>query len=234
MKKNGTVYVKNRDEKIKIEIIRKKVKNINLSISKNKGIRVSAPLKVKNEIIENFIKSKWEWIKKYQNKFENQKVKPILKYITGENHFYKGKKYLLNLIITEGKQKVEINDKHINLYVKKDIAFAKKEKLMDEWYRSELKRELKNLIEKWEKIINITVNEYRTKKMKTKWGTCNPRAKRIWLNLELSKKPVRCLEYVVVHEIVHFLEPSHNHRFKSFLDQYLKNWRELKKELNEF
>jgi len=220
-------------ENIEIEIIKKKIKNINLYVFKNGRVRISAPLKAKNEIIENFIKSKLDWIKKQQNNFSNQVIKPTLKYITGETHYYKGEKFLLNVILIQGKQKIEKTDGNINLYVKDDITFIKKEKLFNEWYRCELKKDIEILVEKWENIIGVSVNEWRTKKMKTKWGTCNPRAKRIWLNLELSKKPIRCLEYVVVHEMVHLLEASHNNRFKAFLDKYLENWRCLKKELNE-
>ena len=128
-----------------------------------------------------------------------------------------------------------VNQKHshLELYIRPNTSIEKRKEILDEWYRSQLKITVANYISKWEKIMNVTVSEFGIKKMKTKWGTCNIEAKRIWINLELAKKPTECLEYIVVHEMVHFFERNHNTRFVALMDKYLPSWRELKVELNK-
>ncbi|GAG15423.1 unnamed protein product, partial [marine sediment metagenome] len=120
----------------------------------------------------------------------------------------------------------------IDLYIKDNTDFKKKEKLIENFYRSEIKKQIPNLLDKWEKIIDIDVNEVRIKKMKTKWGSCNPKEKRIWLNLELAKKPLHCIEYVIVHEMIHFIEKNHSDKFRHLIGLHLPQWEQYKKELN--
>ena len=137
------------------------------------------------------------------------------------------------MLETSGKQYVEINNKKdINLYVRANSTKEKREKIMLEWYREELKNLIPSYIEKWEPIMGVKVEDFGVKQMKTKWGSCNIGAKRIWINLELAKKTPRCLEYIVVHEMVHLLERKHNDIFKGYMDKFLPNWRSIKAELN--
>ncbi len=155
-----------------------------------------------------------------------------LKFISGETHYYKGVGYLLNVIYRKGFPKVVIrNGGYIDLYVREGSITAQREKVMTEWYRKQLKQELPSLIAKWEEIIGVKIKEYNVKQMKTRWGTCNVSARRIWINLELAKKPEHCLEYLVVHEMVHLLERRHNAHFKSQMDKFVPQWRDYKKEL---
>jgi hypothetical protein len=143
-----------------------------------------------------------------------------------------GKRYLLKVIETEGKPKVEIRHDKLILQVRPVSTTEQRHIILHEWYRDQLKSIVPEYIAKWEEIMNVKVEEFGIKKMKTKWGTCNREAKRIWINLELAKKPLECLEYIVVHEMVHLLERNHNDRFIAFMNKYSPQWRHFKEELN--
>lgn len=142
---------------------------------------------------------------------------------------------MLNVIYTnERKQGVEIrNKKYIDLYVRENTPKYLRERVIMEWYRNRLKELIPPLISKWEPVMGVKVNEFGVKMMKTRWGTCNPSARRIWVSLELAKKSPICLEYIVVHEMVHLLERTHNERFTAYMDRFIPNWRAVKAELNE-
>ena len=144
-----------------------------------------------------------------------------------------GHPYILNVIESKEKQRVELRDrKYMELYIRPGHTKDKREKLLREWYRKELKALIPEYIQKWEKIIGVKVEDWGVKLMKTRWGTCNVRDKRIWINLELAKKNSRCLDYIIVHEMVHLLERKHNEQFKAYMDRFLPNWKSIKKELN--
>lgn len=220
---------------IEIQVIKKNIKNIHLSVHPPNGeVRISAPKKMTNEAIRIFALSKISWIKKHQSKFENQERIPELEYISGESHYYFGQLYILNVIYqSSNRAKVEIRNKnYIDLYVKEGTNKEKRGDIIKEWYRKELKYIIPSMIEKWEKIMGLIVEEWGVKQMKTRWGTCNPRAKRIWLNLELAKKPLHVLEYIIVHEMAHLIERGHGDKFKAIMDKYYPNWTDVKKELN--
>jgi predicted metal-dependent hydrolase len=220
---------------IKIDVVRKDIKNIHLAVYPPTGrVRIAAPLKMNEDAIRLFAISKLAWIKRNQRKFENQERIPPREYKQRESHYFQGKRYLLNIVETDQSPKVVLkNKKFIELHIKPNTSTAKRHEILTEWYRSELKKSIPPLIEKWEKILNVKVNEWYVKQMKTKWGSCNIEKKRIWLNLELAKKPEHCLEYIIVHEMVHLLERHHNDRFLYYMDTYLPNWRQLKTELNK-
>lgn len=220
---------------IQINVIKKKIKNLHLSVHPPNGrVRIAAPEGMNDDAIRIFAVSNLPWIKKQRMKFQNQERQSIREYVSGESHYFQGNRYLLNVVYTKGKQRVEIrNRKYIDLYVRESSTKEQREKLMTEWYRKQLKMQIPPLIEKWEQIIGVKVNAWGVKLMKTKWGTCNPDAKRIWINLELAKKSTRCLEYIIVHEMVHLLERHHNDKFIAYMDQFLPNWRSIKCELNE-
>jgi len=219
---------------LNIETIKKDIKNIHLGVYPPNGrIRVAAPLKTKDEAIELLVISKIPWIKKQQSKFIKQKRQTKREYVSGESHYFFGKRYLLNVLKTKDKPRIEIKrTKYMDLYIKENTKYKKKEKIIENFYRAEIKKLIPDLLEKWEKILGINVNEVRIKKMKTKWGSCNPKDKRIWLNLELAKKPFHCIEYVMVHEMIHFAEKNHSDKFRHLIKLHLPQWEQHKKELN--
>lgn len=220
---------------IEIELTKKNIKNLHLSVHPPDGrVKISAPQYMDTDTIRLFAISKLSWIRKQQKKFINQERQPEREYVSGESHYFLGQRYLLNVIYTnKRKQGVEIrNKKYIDLYVRENTPKYLRERVMTEWYRRELKKLIPPIIAKWEPIIGVGVNEFGVKKMKTRWGSCNPKAKRIWLNLELVKKSPTCIEYVVVHEMTHLLERKHNERFIAYMDKFLPNWRAIKEELN--
>jgi len=222
---------------IEIELTKKNIKNIYLSVHPPDGrVKISAPYHMDTDSIRLFVISKLPWIKKQQEKFINQERQSKREYVSGESHYFLGQRYLLNVIYTnKRKQGGEIrNKKYIDLYVRENASKDSRERVMNEWYRKELKNLITPLLEKWEPIIGVKVNEFGIKKMKTRWGSCNTKDKRIWLNLELAKKSPACIEYVLVHEMVHLLEKSHNEVFKAYMDKFLPNWRAIKAELNSF
>jgi len=219
---------------IVINVIRKDIKNLHLAVYPPNGrVRIAAPLKVDDDAVRLFAISKLSWIKKNQAKFVNQERQTERRFISGETHYFKGQRYRLNVINHSGYSKVVLRNKqYIDLYVQKDSTEQQREKVMNNWYRKNLKEQIPVLIEKWQKIIGVEVTEWEVKIMKTKWGTCNRDARRIWLNLELAKKPEKCLEYILVHEMVHLLERNHTERFVAFMDKFMPQWRSIKDELN--
>lgn len=219
---------------INIEVISKNIKNIHLSVHPPNGrVRLAVPKSMNDESVRLFAISKLSWIKKQMKKFENQRREGPRKFVSGESHYLFGERYLLNVVETKSKQRVEIaNNKYLNLYVKKDSTIEKRERIMNEWYRSQLKLEIPKYIAKWEKIMDVSVNEWNVRKMKTIWGSCNIYDKKILINLELAKKNPKGLEYVVVHEMVHLFERKHNDKFKEYMDKFLPNWRAIRNEIN--
>lgn len=217
-----------------IDVIRKDIKNMHLAVYPPNGrIRLSAPEKTDSEMMRLFTISKIAWIKKNIKKFNNQPRETPREFISGESHYFQGKRYLLNVIEHSGINRVEIKGtKTINLYVKPNTSKESKGAILKEWYRSEMKKQVPELIAKWENIIGVKANEWAIKQMRTKWGTCNINQKRVWLNLELSKKPIICLEYIILHELIHLLERNHNDRFVSYMNQFMPKWRIHRDELN--
>ncbi len=220
---------------IEIELIKKNIKNIHLSVLPPNGrVRISAPKEMDDDAIRLFAISKLSWIKKQRLKFESQERQPERVFVSGESHYFLGERYLLNVNYTnKRKQGVKIRNKtYIDLFVREGSTKEQRQNVMKEWYRSELKALIPPLIEKWEPIIGVRVESWGVRLMKTRWGSCNTGAKRIWLNLELAKKNPACIEYIVVHEMVHLLERHHNERFIRYMDKFLPNWRSIKAELN--
>jgi len=153
--------------------------------------------------------------------------------VSGESHYYKGNRYLLNVIYHNAAPKVEIRNKtYIDLYVRVGSTKERREKVLIEWYRRQLKGQIPALIDKWQKIIGVEVNDWCIKKMKTKWGTCTIASRRIWLNLELAKKPEHCLEYIIVHEMIHLIERNHTDRFVVYMDKFMPKWHFYNDDLN--
>lgn len=184
------------------------------------------------ETIRVYAISKLGWIKKNRIKLKNQLRESPRDYVTRESHYFFGKRYLLKVSETDLAQTVILRHREIELVVKIGASQEQRKRLLEGWYRQQLKQRVSKYIAFWEKQFKLKVAEFGIKKMRTKWGSCNHEAKRIWINLELAKKPEQCLEYIVVHEIVHLRERNHGPRFIADMDSYLPQWRQYKDELN--
>jgi len=218
---------------ISVEVMQKDIKNVHLSVHPPNGrVTISAPKRMDLETIRVYAVNKLSWIKKQQDKIAKQEREPKREFINRESHYFQGERYLMKIIEHNSPPKVELKHKTIELCVRPNSTLEKRKEVMDDWYRQQLKVEISKLIELWSKKINIKINEFGVKKMKTRWGSCNIQKNRIWLNLELAKKPIECLEYVVVHEMVHLLEKNHNARFYSLVNKYYPNWKHSKSLLN--
>ena len=219
---------------IKIEVIQKDIKNVHLSVHPPNGrVRLAVPEYMDEEAIRLFAISKLMWIKKQRKQFDIQERQSEREYVSGESHYFVGKRYIMNVVETKEKQHIDINGKYLDIYVKGNSTPLGRKRLLNNYYRSYLKSEIPQCVEKWEKIMDIEILEWGIKLMKTKWGTCNIESKRIWVNLNLAKKSPRCLEYIIVHEMMHLIERNHNDRFLEYMNQYLPNWKSVKDELNE-
>jgi len=186
-----------------------------------------------DEAVRLAIISKLAWIKRHQTKFAGQERQSPREFVTGESHYFQGRRYRLNVVYHNGAPKVVIsNNTTIDLVVREGSDKSQRQRVLTQWYRRHLKEQIPALIDKWQPVLNISVAEWGVRQMKTKWGTCNIRAHRIWLNLELVKKPVHCLEYIIVHEMLHLLERNHNDRFKLLMDKFMPQWRSYREELN--
>lgn len=220
---------------ISVDVIKKDIKNIHLAVYPPTGrIRLSSPLSMKPESLRLFIISKLGWIKKHIRNMNSQIREPERQFIQGESHWVQGQRYLLNIIESDASQKVEIrNKKYLDLFIRPGTEKEKRDEIIKTWYRGLLKAEIPALISKWEEKLDVTIQDWGVRQMKTKWGSCNIQDQRIWLNLELAKKPMHCLDYVVLHEMVHLKERHHNDRFKGLLDKHMTGWRNIREELNE-
>ncbi len=221
-------------ENITVDVVRKDIKNMHLAVYPPTGrVRIAVPLWVTNDAIRLFAISKLGWIKRHQREFENQERTSPREYKERESHYFQGNRYLLRIKETEGAGYVDLKGKtYLDLYVRENANFETKQRVINKWYRKKLKYILPELIEYWERKIGVKVDFCGIKQMKTKWGSCNIEKKRIWLNLELAKKPIHCLEYILVHEMIHLLERNHNVIFKNYMDNFLPNWKQIKDELN--
>ena len=217
-----------------VHTVKKNIKNIHLGVYPPNGrIRVAAPLKTSEEAIRLFVISKIPWIKKQHLKFSKQPRQTKREFVSGESHYFLGSRYRLNVIHANVSPKVEIKGKNqINLQIRPGTSTESRKKILENFYRSELKKQIPALIGKWEKVIGVKINEVSIKKMKTKWGTSNPKENRIWINLELAKNSIQCMEYVLVHEMAHFLEKNHNDQFHNLMNSFLPQWQQYKAELN--
>ena len=219
-------------EDIRIDAVFKKIKNIHLKVLPSGSVRISAPLRTGPEAAKAFAASKIGWIRKHREDFLNRAVEPPPAYSSGENHYFLGRRYLLRINEHNAAPRVELDGETLEIRLRPDAGPEKRRSVLEEWYRGRLKEILPGIISHYEEITGVRINEFGVKKMKTRWGTCNVRAKRIWLNLELAKKSRRHIEYIVAHEMTHLLERSHNARFKSYLETLMPDWRSRKKELN--
>lgn len=221
---------------IPVDVVRKDIKNMHLSVHPPTGrVRIAVPLQTREDELRLFAISKIHWIRKHQRGYQAQLRQSPREYVDRESHYFLGQRYLLKIIEQDGPGQVALSGKNrIDLYVRPGSSRDQRQRVMLDWYRSELKQRIPPLIAKWEQITGIQVQDWGVKHMKTKWGSCSIEAGRIWLNLELAKLPERCLEYVVLHEMVHLLSRHHNDQFVARMNKFMPRWRSARDEMQSF
>jgi predicted metal-dependent hydrolase len=218
---------------IAVEVVTKDIKNVHLSVYPPTGrVRISAPRRMKLETIRVFAISKLGWIKQQQKKLRGQSRESPREHIDRESHYLWGRRYLLEVIEADAPPAIELKHRKMLLQVRTGSGDERRQTVVDDWYRLQLKSAVPALVEKWEPLLGVKVGRFFVQRMKTKWGSCNTAAKSIRLNTELAKKPPECLEYIVVHEMVHLLVRRHDDRFAALMDRYLPNWRHVRQVLN--
>jgi predicted metal-dependent hydrolase len=219
---------------ISITVTRKAIKNVHLSVYPPDGlVRLSAPTGTRPEVARAYAISKIGWIREQQEKLRNQARETPRAFVERESHYLWGRRYLMTVVEHDAKPYVSVDHKRITLSVRPGTGHAKRATVIHEWHKSLLHEVVPLLIGKWEPKLGVHVAAYFLQRMKTKWGGCNYGAGHIRLNTELVRKPKDLLEYVIVHEMVHLLEPKHNDRFMAILGRHYPTWREARAELNE-
>jgi predicted metal-dependent hydrolase len=217
-----------------VEVVRKNIKNLHLGVYPPNGrVRVAAPLVVSDEAVRLAVIGKLGWIKRQQAKFADQPRQSQREMVNGESHYFLGQRYRLRVLAYTGPPRIRCSGADfLDLFVRPETTVEQRQRVLEDWYREQLRGRIPALLEQWQPVLGVAAAEWGIRKMKTRWGSCNIRARRVWFNLELAKKPARCLEYVVVHELVHLLERNHNARFKALMEQHLPTWRACREELN--
>lgn len=217
---------------IKLDLQRKPIKNLHISVLPPEGkVRVSAPLKLSDTAIRMAVVKRIAWIREQQADFAAQPRQSEREMCTGETHYLWGGGYRLD-VVQGFESNVKLKGGKIVLSSRKDSTAEKRQLILQDWYRTILRKRVEPLIQQWKERIGVTTSFVGIKRMKTKWGSCNPSTGRIWLNLELVKKPPECLEFIIVHELIHLLERHHNERFKALMHQHLPKWSEYRRTLN--
>ena len=216
-----------------VDVVHKDIKNLHLSVYPPAGrVRIAAPIRMNLDTIRIFAISKLGWIKQQQKKLRGQERETPREYLDRESQYVWGKRYLLKVVEIDEAPSVELKHNKMHLHVRPGASDEKKQAIVEEWYREQLKQAVPSLIAKWEPLMGVKVDRFYVQKMKTKWGSCHPKARSIRLNTDLAKKPPECLEYIVVHEMVHLLEPTHSNRFMTLMEQFMPKWQFCRAELN--
>jgi len=230
-----------------VMVVRKRIKNLHLRVYPPDGqVRISVPLRLKEEAIRQAVAGKLDWIRKQQARIAADPGAFPQKLVSGETHFYLGRPYRLEVVEGGGPAGVVLhNPGTLELRMGRrssptplrsgddSASAATRQRVLDEWYRERLRELVPPLLARWESTLGVRSAEWRIRKMKTRWGSCSLKARRIWLNLKLAKKPEACLEFIVVHELLHLIERGHGARFRALLDRYLPDWRERRRMLRE-
>ena len=218
---------------IAVDVVLKNIKNVHLSVYPPTGkVRISAPSRMSLNTIRVFAISKLDWIKQQQKKLREQERETPREYLDRESHFVWGKRHLLKVAENDSAPEVDLKRDILILRIRPGASEEKKQAVLEEWYREQLKAAVPPLIAKWESLLGIKMKRFFVQRMKTKWGSCSHGAGSIRLNTELAKKPAECLEYIVAHEMIHLIEPTHNNRFIALMDQFMPKWQFQREELN--
>jgi hypothetical protein len=218
---------------ITITVTRKRIKHLHLRVDPPDGrVRISAPRWVRLRDVEEFVASRLDWIRRHRDRIQKQVRVPSPQFIDGECHYLWGRPYVLTVIEREGREGVSMDDGTVTLFVRPASDVAGRAHVMHSWHKSVMRESLPPLIHEWERRLHVQSSSYSLRRMKSRWGTCNPRTKHIRLNTELVTKASHLLEYVLVHEMVHLIVPNHGPRFIALMNRHYPAWREARKELN--
>ena len=218
---------------LELQLQRKAVKHMRLVVYPPDGrVRLSVPMGMSDTQVYSFVLSRLPWIKKQQAYFRARPRPPVLQMVTGELLYVWGKLYPLKVIERYGRHEMMLKDETMQLFIRSGTSTVYREKVLTEWYRTRLKQRLPEMLNHWQAIIGVEVTGWNVRKMKACWGNCYPEKKQIQLNLHLAQKPLACLEYVLVHELIHLLEPYHNQHFYDLLDRFLPHWQQCRQILN--
>ena len=216
-----------------VDVVLKDIKNVHLSVHPPEGrVTISAPKHMNLDTIRVFAIAKLDWIRRQQRKLREQERETVREYLDRESHHVWGKRYLLTVSESDEPPSIELEHSRMLLRVRPGTGENKRQALVEEWYREQLKEAVPPLLARWQPLLGVRVERFFVQRMKTKWGSCNHKARTIRLNTELAKKPAECLEYIVVHELVHLLEPTHNARFVSLMDRFMPKWQFHRQVLN--
>ncbi|MEO8999135.1 MAG: SprT family zinc-dependent metalloprotease [Rhodanobacter sp.] len=217
-----------------VDVVRKDIKNLHLGVYPPDGrVRVAAPLATSAEAIRLAVVDKLAWIRRQQARFAAQPRQSSREMVNGESHYFLGRRYLLRLHEHDGAGRVELRGiRMLDLFARPGSTPEQRKTVLLRWYRSQLRTELQPLVEKWQSKLGVTLTDWRIKRMRTRWGGCNPETARAWFNLELAKTAPACLDYIVLHELAHLIEQHHNDRFMALLDRYMPHWRQHRELLN--
>lgn len=218
---------------IAVDVVLKDIKNVHLSVHPPSGrVRISAPQRMDMDTIRLFAISKLDWIKDQQKKLQEQERESPRELLERESHYVWGKRYLLSVIQRDERPSVRLEHSRMVLVVRPNANEAKREQIVEDWYREQVKSKASELITRWQPKMGVTVDRLYAQRMKTRWGSCNSQARTIRLNTDLAKKPIECLEYIVVHEMVHIIEPTHNERFQANMNHFMPDWKHRRQILN--
>jgi predicted metal-dependent hydrolase len=218
---------------IKVDVVFKDIKNVHLSVHPPNGrVRIAAPMRMSPDTVRVFAISKLSWIRQQQEKILAQERETPREYLDRESHYLWGKRYLLDVAMEDARPKVMLSHEKMFLRVRPGTDESRKQEIVEEWYRAQLRQAVMPMLAKWEPLIGVKVERLFVQRMKTKWGSCSPKSRNIRLNTDLAKKPPECLEYILVHEMVHLLEPTHNARFISLMDSFVPRWQFYREALN--
>jgi len=218
---------------IDIDVIYKDIKNLHIGVYPPLGrVRVAAPLRLDDDRVRLAVIQRLPWIKKQREQLSNAERQSKREMVTGESHYVWGVRHRLKVIERPGRAHIEVDGERLLLYLPNGTDNAARLAVLQQWQREQLRNRIPKLIATWEPIIERTVPKWTIRRMKTKWGSCNRKTGHIWFNLELAKKHPDCLEYIVVHEMVHLLERGHGERFTKLIDKFMPNWRARRDQLN--
>jgi predicted metal-dependent hydrolase len=216
-----------------VDVVLKDIKNIHLSVYPPHGaVRISAPKRMSLDTIRLFAVSRLAWIRQQQKKLREQERESPRKYIERESHYVWGKRYLLVVREADAASSIELTHSRMILRVRPGTSEEKREAIVDDWYRDQVRKAVPPLLDQWQPLIGVEAERFFVQRMKTKWGSCNHFGRTIRLNSELAKKPPACLEYIVVHELIHLLEPTHNSRFAALMGRFMPKWQFYRDILN--
>lgn len=218
---------------IDVDVFYKDIKNLHIGVYPPLGrVRVAAPHQLDDEQVRFAVIQRLPWIKEQRKQLRSAARQSTREMVTGESHYVWGVRRRMKVVERPGRAHFEVDGERLLLYVPVGTSAERRRELLDQWYREQLRHVIPSLIAKWEPILEVSVPRWSIKRMKTKWGSCNRETGHIWFNVELAKKPPACLEYIVVHEMAHYLERHHDDRFTKLMERSMPNWRSLRDQLN--